>query len=214
MYSRTSTTGQTVDGRTDGRTGGRETRDRVWTASGGGFERVAATCPLGDHRSTEHRVLFRPTSIGLRSGTRSLALFVKPVPLPLPLSLPPLCSLNLHFFSLSFVVWKGRRMYHGQSVNIHVCLHVAVCTAMYTFLSRAVSGKLGTKKKKTKNTTPRYAISRVFRVNLSRVFSTERRCTVQRGQIVENLDGRDALRILKIRELANGNGKRDFEHKT
>lgn len=41
--------------------------------------REAATCPLGDHRSTEHRALFRPMGIGLRSGTRSLALFVEPV---------------------------------------------------------------------------------------------------------------------------------------
>lgn len=36
--------------------------------------REAATCPLGDHRSTEHRGLFRPTGIGLRRAVRALSL--------------------------------------------------------------------------------------------------------------------------------------------
>lgn len=134
-------------------------------------ERVAATCPLGDHRSTEHRVLFRPTSIGLRSGTRSLALFVEPVSLPrahrhsLSLPLPRVPRIS-PFFPLSLAAWKGRRMRRGRSREYpRVYARGGMRGGVHISFVRAE--KLEGRKKKQRS---RYTISRFLDKFISRLF--------------------------------------------
>jgi len=171
---------------------------------------VAATCPLGDHRSTEHRVLFRPTGIGLRSGTRSLALFVGPVSLPRARRHSFSSSLVFpEFFLFFFLSRYGRGGGGGGGciaaglVNIHVCMHVAVCTAMlYISVARC---RWNVRKKNDRDTQ----LAGFWGKFISRFFhrtEMRRAAPTNCGESPRNASERprDTLRILKIGERANG----------
>lgn len=84
-------------------------------------------------------------------------------------------------------------------MNIHVCMHVAVCVAVYTFPLRVVGEKLGKKKERKKKIRLRDTqlvgfISRFFHAT-----EMHRAAPTNCGESPRNASERrrDALRILK-----------------